>query len=118
MDKKIKDYIADKKLSDEQILKALQTFKPAENGNADTSGAPDGNGDSHGADKTGATDQSTAEQSSAGTDENRDAFTKEELEKWIEDKVEAKLKSMPKNQPATIPTFENKHREKQWKVLK
>lgn len=84
MDKKIKELIATKKLSDEQLLKILEAYEP---------------------------------ESQSGS-ENSDAFTKEELDKWIEMKVEEKIKNLPKGQPPIKPTFENPKRPQQWKVLK
>ncbi len=96
MDKKIKELINKKKVSDEQLITFLNSLESEHQ--------PDSE------------EVDTSENLSDATD--RDTFTKDELNAWIDAKVEAKLKALPKDQPAIIPTFENPTKPKQWKVLK
>lgn len=96
MDKKLKELIAKKKLSDEQLLHLIESYESESQSDLEDSG--------------------TSEESSDGTDD-RDAFTKEELEAWIDAKVEARLKALPKPQPNLKPALENKQRPPQYKKL-
>ncbi len=96
MNKQVKELINKKKVSDEQLLTFLNSLESEHQSDSE--------------------DSDTSEDLSDATD--RDAFTKEELDQWIDAKVEAKLKALPKDQPAITPTFENPTRPKQWKVLK
>ena len=54
----------------------------------------------------------------AGEEEQRDAFTKDELEAWIKATVTEAMKNQPKSQPAQYDPNTRKDKPQTWKVLK
>jgi len=101
MDKKLKQLIADNKLSDEQLIALIENIMPA--------------AQSGGSKQTEDSEQKDESENPS----NREAFTEKELDEWIEKKVAEKLSKMPKNQDINInPIIDNPNKPPQYKILK
>lgn len=129
MDKKIKELIAKNKISDDQILKALQALKPP----AEDPSAEDPKG---GTPEDPKKKDQEVEQESTSTKEilkppekktpgetgvekpEPEVLSQKELDALIKKKVEEALANQPKAQPTIFPTIDNPNRPKQYKVLK